>query len=72
MKPVKSSVHSENISGMKISTLGIFIDQVSENDIKRKRENIWLKSNLNRIESCIPRIYLYIQLTLKSNLKVRF
>ena len=41
MKPVKSSVHSENISGMKISTLGIFIDQVSENDIKDAEKDVF-------------------------------
>jgi hypothetical protein len=42
MKPVKSSVHSENISGMKISTLGIFIDQVSENDVKDVKKDVFL------------------------------
>ena len=42
MKPVKSSAHSENISGMKISTLGIFIDQVSENDVKDVKKDVFL------------------------------
>ena len=42
MKPVKSSVHSENISGMKISTLGTFIDQVSENDVKDVKKDVFL------------------------------
>ena len=41
MKPVKSSVHPENISGLKITTLGIFIDQVSENDIKDVKKYVF-------------------------------
>ena len=49
MKPVKSSVHPENISGLKITTLGIFIDQVSENDIKDvKKDVFWIFRGMKR------------------------
>ena len=49
MKPVKSSAHPENISGLKISTLGRFIDQVSENDIKDvKKDVFWIFRGMKR------------------------
>ena len=48
MKPVKSA-HPDNIYGMKIATLGIFIDQVSENDIKDvKKDVFWIFRGMKR------------------------
>ena len=41
MKAIKTS-HNEDISGMKISVLGKIIDQVSEDDVRDVKKDIFL------------------------------
>ncbi len=41
MKAIKTS-HNEDISGMKISVLGKIIDQVSEDDVRDLKKDVFL------------------------------
>ena len=41
MKAIKTS-HNEDISGMKISVLGKIIDQVSEDDVRDVKKDVFL------------------------------
>ena len=41
MKAIKTS-HNEDISGMKISVLGKLVDQVSEDDVRNVKKDVFL------------------------------